>query len=42
MSVYLYGQFTAECDAAGVRNSTYNFEAMVLSWKKVDYPLHVG
>ena len=35
-------QFTAECEAAGMRISTSKSEAMVLSSKVVDYLLQVG
>lgn len=42
MCVYLCGQFAAECDATGVRNSTYKSEAVVLSRKRVDCSLQVG
>lgn len=34
--------FAAECEVAGVRISTSNSEALVLSRKRVDCPLHVS
>ncbi|KAK3525741.1 hypothetical protein QTP70_007388 [Hemibagrus guttatus] len=36
------GRFAAECEAAGMRVSTFKSEAMVLDWKKVACTLQVG
>lgn len=38
----LLGQFAAECVVTGMKNSTSNSEAMVLSWKRVDCPFQAG
>ena len=38
----LLEQFSAECEAAGMKISTSKSEAMVLSRKRVDSPLQVG
>lgn len=32
----------SKCEAARMRVSTSKFEAMILSWKRVDYPLREG
>lgn len=36
------GQFTTECEAAGMRISTSKFKAMILDWKKGVCTLQVG
>ena len=38
----LLGQFEAKCQAVGIRISKSKSEAMVLSLKRVDWPLWVG
>ncbi len=35
-------RFAAECEAAGMKISTFNSEVMVLSRKRVDGPIRVG